>query len=43
MQLEPTNIMEGIIEDYGHSNTFLLVKVWKNLIVHEYYDKVYGL
>ena len=40
--LEKNEITGEISEDGNHTDTCLLVKVWKNIIVHEYSANVSG-
>ena len=41
MWIEPTNIIEGIFEYESHTDTCLLGKVWRIMIIYEYSTKVY--
>ena len=36
MRLDPTNILGGIFEDDSHTDTCLLGKGWRTLILHKY-------
>ena len=43
MWLEPTNIIEGIFEYDSHTDTCILGKVWRIMIIYEYSAKFYRL
>ena len=42
MRLDPTDILGGIFEDDSHTDTCLLGKGWRTLIVNKYSANVYG-
>ena len=42
MWQELSNIVEGILEDDSHADTWLLWKGWITLFVHDYSKKVLG-